>query len=175
MSTQSNLRYRVDAETELNLIKRRAKVQQAKQEYERYSTLREIKQFQNTHSLQPLEIPQDESSAQQTVPDKAQKGRKSPKDNKRTLRKPLDLLSQIPKDNESKPVILAYDGNIKRDNSGDKSEQEQQDYGEISSDIEIEHPENFKRRETFRERLEQIKNQAMMEREDKDYIERVQK
>lgn len=121
MSTQSNLRYRVDAETELNLIKRRAKVQQAKQEYERYSTLREIKQFQNTHSLQPLEIPQDESSAQQTVPDKAQKGRKSPKDNKRTLRKPLDLLSQIPKDNESKPVIRAYDGNIKRDNSGDKS------------------------------------------------------
>ena len=45
MSTQNNLRYRVDAETELNLIKRRAKMQQAKQEYERYSTLREIKQF----------------------------------------------------------------------------------------------------------------------------------
>lgn len=46
----------MDAETELNLIKRRAKVQQAKQEYERYSTLREIKQFQNTHSLQPLDV-----------------------------------------------------------------------------------------------------------------------
>lgn len=30
------------------------------------------------------------------------------------MRKPLDLLSQIPKDNESKPVILAYNGDIKR-------------------------------------------------------------
>ena len=91
------------------------------------------------------------------------------------MRKPLDLLSQIPKDTDSKPVILAYDGDIKRDNADDKNEDGQQDYGEISSDIEIEHPKNFQRRETFRERLEQIKNQAMMEREDKDYIEKVQK
>ena len=115
----------MDAETELNLIKRRAKVQQAKQEYERYSTLREIKQFQNTHSLQPLDVTQDDSSTQQAIPDKTQKGRKSPKDNKRTMRKPLDLLSQIPKDNESKPVILAYNGDIKREDSGDKNEGEQ--------------------------------------------------
>lgn len=59
------------------------------------------------------------------------------------MRKPLDLLSQIPKDNESKPVILEYNGDIKRDDSSDKNECEQQDYGEISSDIEIEHPQNF--------------------------------
>ena len=38
------------------------------------------------------------------------------------MRKPLDLLSQIPKDNESKPVILEYDGDIKRDDSSDKNE-----------------------------------------------------
>ncbi|CAL6086852.1 Conserved_hypothetical protein [Hexamita inflata] len=143
---------RVDAETELQLVTIRATLEDRIKQFEKFTTQKEIKEFNQ----------KQKAVTKQTRPETESKKTK-------TERQPLNLL--VEPDKNKKQPLHQYEGPFVQ--TEQVVVEQAPIIDEISSDIELE-TQNTKCRETLKDRLEQLKNQTMMEKEDKYFKQQQQ-